>query len=218
MNVRTRGLTGVRGGLAAVLAAVCAVAAAAPAVAASAPAPVRGATSATAAAPRFLKPADLPPHPSSAWTAGPVVSGQPDPLPPCVGAALPSTTVHRDYWTDVDAGAQQLTVVERDERRAKEFVELLRRDLADCAAELMEQDPEVTATGRDYGTVDVEEGAFVRGLATSWSWGGNDVSLFAVGRDGRTVTVVRWAQLGGFQDAPVAAFRTTTRKAVDGLY
>ena len=69
-----------------------------------------------------------------------------------------------------------------------------------------------------YGSLPVEEGARVHGLHTATSWGATDIHLLSVGRDGRTVTVVSWGQMGDFDDAPVAAFRKTTTKAVAKLY
>lgn len=172
---------------------------------------------AAAGSPRFLAPAELPPHASSAWTAGPVTAGQPDPLPMCVGEALPSTSVHRAYRTDYDTGALQVTVVERSEQRAKDFAALLRKDLAGCAEKLM-QDPEITATQKYYGKLNVEEGAHVYGFHTEATWGASDINMFSVGRDGRTVTVVQWGQMGDFANAQVTDFKSTTLKAVGKLY
>ncbi|MEV7993574.1 hypothetical protein AB0O67_17120 [Streptomyces sp. NPDC086077] len=168
--------------------------------------------------PRFLAPGELPPHPASPWYAGRVTAGQPDPLPICVGDALPSTASHRTYWTEFDTNALQVTVVERNERRAKEFAALLRKDLAGCAKKLMEQDPDMTAAKKYYGRLNVEEGAHVYGIDTAHSWGASDIALFSVGRDGRTVTVVKWAQMGNFQHAQVADFKATTVKAVKKLH
>ncbi|MGW0817878.1 hypothetical protein ACWD00_32440 [Streptomyces viridiviolaceus] len=169
------------------------------------------------AAPGFLEPSELPPHPSSDWYAGPVTAGQPDPLPICVGDALPSIASHRSYWTEYDTGALQVTVVERSTRRAKEFAALLRRDLAGCARKLMKQYPDITAAQKYYGRLDVEEGAHVYGIHTASTWGASDIGLFAVGRDGRTVTVVQWGRMGSFEHAQVADFRATTVTAVDKL-
>ena len=45
-----------------------------------------------------------------------------------------------------------------------------------------------------------------------------DIRLLSVGRDGRTVTVVDWGQMGGFKDAPVKAFKKTTTTAVNKLH
>ncbi|MFE6162484.1 hypothetical protein ACFQ7F_26620 [Streptomyces sp. NPDC056486] len=173
---------------------------------------------AAADSPRFLAPAELPPHATSAWTAGPVTAGQPDPLPMCVGEALPSISVHRAYRTDLDTGALQVTVVERSEQRAKDFAALLRKDLDGCAKKLMQQDPEITATQKYYGKLNVEEGAHVYGVHTEATWGASDINMFSVGRDGTTVTLVQWGQMGNFAHAQVADFKTTTVKAVNKLY
>ncbi|PTH89488.1 hypothetical protein C9J60_00280 [Streptomyces sp. A244] len=212
MKIRTRGMRqnrGIRTTVAALAAVAGVTAAAVPAVAATTPA---------SGTPRFLEPADLPPHPTSPWHAGPVTAGQPDPLPICVGDALPSITTHRDYWTEYDTSAQQITVVERSEQRAKDFAALLRKDLAGCAKKLMQQDPDITATQKYYGRLNVEEGADVYGIHTASVWGSSDIGLFSVGRDGTTVTVVRWGQMGTFQHAQVADFKATTVTAVNKLY
>ncbi|MFF7551021.1 hypothetical protein ACFZCU_46595 [Streptomyces canus] len=185
-----------------------------------APQPPSRAAAATPASdtPRFLEPADLPPHPSSPWYAGAVPAGQPDPLPMCVGDALPSTTWHREYRTDYDTNAQQLTVEGRSEQWAKDFAALLRKDLAGCAKKLMQQDPDITATQKYYGRLNVEEGADVYGIHTASAWGSSNIGLFSVGRDGATVTAVRWGQMGTFQNAQVADFKATTVTAVNKLY
>ncbi|WP_055700057.1 hypothetical protein [Streptomyces silaceus] len=173
---------------------------------------------AAAGSPKFLAPSELPPHSSSAWTAGPVTAGQPDPLPMCVGEALPSTSVHRAYRTDYDTGALQVTVVERSEQRAKDFAALLRKKLDGCAETVMKLDPETTAKQKYYGRLAVEEGAHVYGVHTVTSWGASDINMFSVGRDGTTVTLVQWGQMGGFADAQVSDFKATTTTAVNKLY
>ncbi|MGD6749034.1 hypothetical protein [Streptomyces sp. BH105] len=186
---------------------------------AAATAGVAGTTTAAAAAdgPGFLAPSQLPPHPSSPWYAGPVTAGQPDPLPMCVGEALPSISVHRAYYTDLDATALQVTVVERSTQRAKDFAALLRKKLVGCAESVMQQNPDVKATQKYYGRLPVEEGAHVYGVHTTTTWGASDINLFSVGRDGDTVTVVRWGQMGSYGDAPVDAFKKTTVTAVNKL-
>ncbi|GAA2575832.1 hypothetical protein GCM10010304_15650 [Streptomyces roseoviolaceus] len=206
MQIRARGIRTTVAALAAV-AGVAAVAV-----------PAAAATTPASATPRFLEPAELPPHPTSPWYAGPVTAGQPDPLPVCVGEALPSIATHRSYGTEFDTNAQQITVVERTAQRAKDFAALLRKDIAGCAKKLMEQDPDLTATQKSYGRLNVEEGAHVYGLHTASAWGSSDIGLFSVGRDGRTVTVVLWGQMGNFQHAQVADFKKTTVTAVNKLY
>ncbi|MGV9253873.1 hypothetical protein [Streptomyces sp. NPDC003697] len=177
-----------------------------------------GSRSGAAGTPRFLEPRDLPPHPASPWYGGPVTAGQPDPLPVCVGEALPSIASHRRYWTEFDTGALQVTVVERSVQRAKAFAALLRKDLAGCARKLTRQDPGITAAEKYYGRIHVEEGADVYGLHTASAWGSSDINLFSVGRDGRTVTFVEWGQMGDFRHAQVGDFKATTVRAVGKLY
>ncbi|MEU6893562.1 hypothetical protein ABZ934_17520 [Streptomyces sp. NPDC046557] len=41
--------------------------------------------------------------------------------------------------------------------------------------------------------------------------------LYGIGRDGATVTVVKWGRMGTLADAPVAAFKKTTATAVNKL-
>ncbi|MBZ6210356.1 hypothetical protein KVH31_28080 [Streptomyces olivaceus] len=200
----------------ALLAAVTALAAGAAVAVTTVPA--TAATPRSGGAPAFLEPAELPPHPSSDWYAGPVTAGQPDPLPMCVGDALPSLASHRRYWTEMDTGALQVTVVERSTPRAHRLAELLRADLADCARRIAEQYPDITATQKDYGELDVEEGAHVYGVHTVAEWGASDVNLLSVGRDDRAVTVVQWGQMGTPEHAQVADFKQTAATAVDKLY
>jgi len=210
MPVRTRG---VRIAAAALAAGAAVAVAAVPATAAT-----PGSGTPGSAEPAFLEPSELPPHPASDWYAGPVTAGQPDPLPMCVGEALPSIASHRRYWTEYDTGALQVTVVERSTKRAKEFAALLRKDLAGCARTVEERYPDITATQKYYGRLNVEDGAHVYGVHTVSAWGASDIGLFSVGRDGTTVTVVQWGQMGTFAHAQVAGFEATTVTAVDKLY
>ncbi|WP_239091985.1 hypothetical protein [Streptomyces sp. SID14478] len=190
--------------------ALAAMAAVAGAAAATTPA-------AAATDPQFLAASELPPHPHSAWVAGPVTAGQPDPLPMCVGAALPSTSEHRVFRTDYDTAALQVTVVERSVQRAKDYVALLREDMSGCPHELVTQDPDVTATERFYGPLDVGDGAEVFGINTTTTWGATDINLFSIGRVGNVVTVVQWGEMGDFTNAPVDDFKQTTITAVNKL-
>lgn len=171
------------------------------------------------AAPDFLSASQLPPHPSSDWTAGPVTDGFPVELAYCLGEGVPAYDYrHRVFRTDLDTGAVQVTVVTGSAAKGRALAALLNKEIRACADRLEESDPEVDAAYRSYGPVRVEEGARVHGLHTETSWGATDIHLLSVGRDGRTVTVVGWGQMGDFGDAPVAAFRKTTKKAVEKLY
>jgi hypothetical protein len=181
------------------------------------------ATAGTAAAadrsPRFLSAADLPPHPSSAWTAGKVTDGVPDELRLCLDDVFPGyDSRYRPFHTDLDTTARQLTIVTGSTAKAKALAARMNQEIRTCATRVEQAHPDVEATHRGYGALPVEEGARVHGLHTETSWGANDVRLLSVGRDGRTVTVVEWSQIGDLDDAPVRAFKRTTTTAVGKLY
>ncbi|WP_435251397.1 hypothetical protein [Streptomyces tendae] len=182
-------------------------------------APAAGAAPRTAK-PAFLSASQLPPHPTSSWTAGPVTDGFSDELGLCLSTeGVPVHDYrHRRFWTDLDTGAVQLTVVTGTAAQAKALAKHYDDLIRTCADRIEESSADVEAEGRDYGTLPVEEGAHVRGLHTETSWGATDIALLSVGRDGRTVTVVKWGQMGDFRNAPVAAFKKTTSTAVDKLY
>ncbi|MER5895791.1 hypothetical protein [Streptomyces sp. NPDC001876] len=175
--------------------------------------------SAKAVPPAFLKASQLPPHPSSDWVAGPVTDGFPVELAYCLGEGVPAYDYrHRVFHTDLDTGAAQVTVVTGSDAKGKALAALLNKEIRSCADRIEQNDPEIEAEGRDYGSLPVEEGARVHGLHTTTSYGATDIHLLSVGRDGRTVTVVSWGQMGSFADAPVAAFKNTTITAVKRLY
>ena len=181
-------------------------------------APVAGAAPKTAA-PKFLSASQLPPHPTSSWTAGRVTEGFPEALGSCVDTegVMSYDYRYREYRTDVDASAVQLTVVADTAALAKALAKQYDDLIRNCAQRI-EESSDIRAEGRDYGKLPVEEGARVRGLHTETSYGATDISLWSVGRDGRTVTVVQWGQMGDFDDAPVDAFKKTTSTAVNKLY
>ncbi|MFF3705112.1 hypothetical protein [Streptomyces phaeochromogenes] len=169
--------------------------------------------------PKFLSASQLPPHPSSSWTAGKVTDGVPDELRFCIQDTLPGyDSRYRDFRTDLETNAQQLTFVVGSSAKAKALATRLNKDIRACATRIEQSDPETEAALKDYGKLSVEEGAHAYGLHTETSWGATDINLYSVGRDGRAVTLVRWGQMGDFSDAPVKAFKKTTTTAVNKLY
>ncbi|MFJ5548392.1 hypothetical protein [Streptomyces sp. NPDC093225] len=176
------------------------------------------ATASAATAPGFLTGRDLPPHPSSPWYAGRVTRGIPDPVPFCLDRALPATGVwHRTFGTEYDTGAVQVSVRAASGTAAARLAAALERKVAACAADWLRKTPGGTASWQDYGKVVVEEGAHVYGVHTSIPESEPGVSLFGIGRDGSTVTVVRWAEMGTLSQAPVKAFKKTVVTAVNKL-
>ncbi|MFJ1968654.1 hypothetical protein ACIO93_08280 [Streptomyces sp. NPDC087903] len=181
-----------------------------------------GPADAATRAPGFLSAADLPPHPSSPWTAGKVTAGVPEEVETdrCLSMALGggSDSWYRDFRTDLDTSARQVSVELPSVSAAKGRFARVNKDIKSCPVRIERAEPEVEATLKDYGSLAVEEGAHVYGLHTETSWGATDIRLLSVGRDGRAVTVVDWGQLGDFGDAPVKAFKKTTRTAVKKLH
>ncbi|MEU9799868.1 hypothetical protein [Streptomyces sp. NPDC051000] len=180
------------------------------------------ATSATAtaaaAAPGFLSGTDLPPHPSSPWYAGKVTKGLPESAPFCLEGALPAAgSWHRAFGTDYDTGATQISVRTASNAAAAKLATALERKVAACAADWLRTTPGGTASWQDYGKLPVEEGAHVYGVHTSVPDSEPGVHLYGIGRDGVTVTVVKWGQMGHLGDAPVPAFKKTTTTAVNKL-
>ncbi|MFJ9077968.1 hypothetical protein ACIRO3_22370 [Streptomyces sp. NPDC102278] len=180
------------------------------------------ATSATAtaaaAAPGFLSGTDLPPHPSSPWYAGKVTKGLPESAPFCLEGALPAAgSWHRAFGTDYDTGATQISVRTASNAAAAKLTTALERKVAACAADWLRTTPGGTASWQDYGKLPVEEGAHVYGVHTSVPDSEPGVHLYGIGRDGVTVTVVKWGQMGHLGDAPVPAFKKTTTTAVNKL-
>ncbi|MFK0235122.1 hypothetical protein [Streptomyces vinaceus] len=172
----------------------------------------------TLAAPGFLGAADLPPHPTSPWHAGKITKGLPETAPFCLDGVLPAAgSWHRRFGTDLDTGAVQVSVRASSDAAAARLARNLERAVAACAADWRREHPEGTAGSKDYGALPVEEGAHVYGVHTSIPDSEPGVHLFGIGRDGATVTVVQWGQMGDLGDAPVAAFRRTTTTAVNRL-
>ncbi|GGR91783.1 hypothetical protein Snoj_52090 [Streptomyces nojiriensis] len=177
------------------------------------------ATSAAAAtAPGFLTGTDLPPHPASPWYAGAVTAGLPESAPFCLEGVLPSAgSWHRVFGTEYDTGAVQVSVRSASPSAAARLAGVLERKVAACAADWLRRTPGGTASWQDYGTLPVEEGAHVYGVHTSIPDSEPGVHLYGIGRDGSTVTVVQWGEMGDLSHAPVAGFKKTTTKAVNKL-
>ncbi|MEV7561236.1 hypothetical protein [Streptomyces sp. NPDC089795] len=188
-------------------------------VAAAAALVLTASTSAAAAtAPGFLAGADLPPHPTSPWYAGAVTKGLPETAPFCLEGVLPAANSwHRVFGTEYDTGAVQVSVRSASPSAAAKLAGTLEREVAACAADWLRTTPGGTASWQDYGTLPVEEGAHVYGVHTSVPESEPGVHLFGIGRDGSTVTVVQWGQMGDLSHAPVADFKKTTTKAVNKL-
>ncbi|MFI5618365.1 hypothetical protein [Streptomyces sp. NPDC051567] len=175
-------------------------------------------TAAAATAPGFVNGSDLPANPHSPWSSGAVTAGLPGTTPFCLEGVLPAAgSWHRAFSTEVDAHATQISVRTASPAAATKLAASLERKVAACAADWLRTNPGGTASWQDYGTLPVEEGAHVYGVGVSVPDSAHGVGLYGIGRDGSTVTVVQWGQMGQLPEAPVAAFKQTTTTAVHKL-
>ncbi|MFI2288939.1 hypothetical protein [Streptomyces niveus] len=172
-----------------------------------------------ATTPGFLAAKDMPPAAGNFWTAGGITAGAPETDPFCLEKVLPAkgTTWHRVFGTDLDTGGVQVSVRAASDSAAGKLAASAEASVAACAADWLRATPGGTASWDDYGRLAVEDGARVVGVATSVPDSGADVRLLGIGRDGDTVTIVVWSQLGNLGQAPVAAFKKTTTTAVNKL-
>ncbi|MFF9250021.1 hypothetical protein ACIQJ8_08540 [Streptomyces globisporus] len=181
-----------------------------PAAAAPAPAPAQ---------PKFLSANQLPAS-HTPWTAGPIRKGVPAEGSVCTTGIAPAAgTRHRDFRTELDTNARQTITVAPTTAMAKALAAELRSALETCLDRLKEQDPGLEGEAFYQGRINVEEGAHVYSIDTSYpEVGSTDIGLYSVGRDGRTVTVVEWGQMGELDGAPLEGFKKTTRTAVAKLH
>ncbi|MEU2392860.1 hypothetical protein [Streptomyces sp. NPDC007369] len=125
---------------------------------------------------------------------------------------------YREFTTAETATAEQKVLVFATEAEAVTFADAARQNYADCPGR-EEQRPGIEATGHDHGVIDVEEGATLQGMHTV-DTGAQERPhmnyLFGVGRDGDTVTLVRWSSYWGAP--PVEAWKSVVRTAVNKLY
>ncbi len=186
-------------------------------------APVSAATASPAKAqpkaPGFLAAADIPDGSGTEWTAGRVTKGTTEAPPFCLESVLPAkgATWHRQYRSDLDTGALQLSVTSPSTSAAARLAAAAEKAVAACAGDWL-SDTGATASWRDHGRLAVEEGAHVYGIQTEMPEGAVDSHLIGIGRDGRTVTFLMWGQMGGLEHTPVPAFKKATVKAVQKLH
>ena len=182
--------------------------------------PEAGEPAGPTAEPAFLSGTQLPPHASSPWYESEVTGGLPETPVFCLGDVLTTAqdASHRTFWTDLDTSAVQVTVRADSVAEARAIAAQAEDAVRGCADVYEQQYPGAEADLGDFGKVPVRDGGHVYGVDTAHPEGATDVHLFGIGRDGSTVTVVAWGQMGDFDQAPVGDFRATTRTALAKLY
>ncbi|CAM5243636.1 hypothetical protein SBADM41S_00641 [Streptomyces badius] len=189
------------------------------AVTALAQVPVAAAPAPAPAEPKFLSAGQLPAS-HTPWTADPVRQGRARGRVRVHRWDHPAAgTRHRDFRTELDTNARQTITVAATTAQAKKLAADLRSAVETCLDRLKEQEPGLEGEAFYQGRINVEEGAHVYSIDTSYpEVGSTDIGLFSVGRDGRAVTVVEWGQMGELDGAPLKGFKKTTRTAVAKLY
>jgi len=164
----------------------------------------------------FLLVEDLPAD--ATWVADGIVAGEPEIEEFCVGEVIqPEGTRHQPYHTDLDAFARQHVTTSTTEGAAARLQRRLNSAVRGCAEAYEEQHPGSTAIFKRYREREIADGVAVYGVFTEDDFGALSANLFAVGRDGTEVTVVRYGRIGRESVAPVRAFERTAKRAVELL-
>ncbi|MDT0269820.1 hypothetical protein RM844_26405 [Streptomyces sp. DSM 44915] len=172
----------------------------------------RGAPAA-AAAEDFVTGDELPAHPDGWYSQGPV-DGLPEVPVFCYDTLLPAAGAsHVAHWTELDATATQVVLELDSESAAADLAAVLDEASTRCAGDWLAANPGATASWDELGEVPGADYSRVFGVYTAPEEAGHDVNLFAVLRDGSTVTVVRWGQMGTLSQAPVTEFLDTAEAA-----
>lgn len=177
---------------------------------------------------KFLTAAQLPQGPRyRSWKAMPARAGLPDPRTFCLGGTMsPTTTSYTAYRSGTEAGAQHFIAVGATDARATALAAKLKAKIQGCFQEWLEltghsiyQGKRITASWKRYGTYDVADGLTVWGVFTSPPKPTPPTThLYAVGRDGRTVTVLHLGLNGVQKDAPAGPFTETAETAMREMY
>jgi hypothetical protein len=183
---------------------------------------------ASAAAPKFLTASQLPQGARyGTWKAQPVRAGLPSPRTFCLGGTMAaSTTTFTPFRSGTEAGAQHFVAVGLSEARAKGLADRLRTKIEGCFKEWLEltggtiyKGKKINASWRRYGTYDIADGMTVWGVFTVPPKPTPPTThLYAVGREGRTVSVLHLGLNGAEKVAPHADFTVTAETALRQLY
>jgi hypothetical protein len=169
------------------------------------------------ATPTFLATADLPASAEAkTWTEQPgTSSGLPEVEYTCIkGLLAADSTTYKAWSGDMTAEMKQFVTVYSDAAAAEAAVAALNSGIASCD-ERVEGDSAYQRAG-DFPAV--ANGVTVHEMYFAPENSEYHLQLFGVGRDGSTVVVTTLGQMGQKEDAPVDAFTTTAKTAVEKVY
>ena len=171
---------------------------------------------AMAGAPDFLRTRDLPRGHS--WSAAGVETGVPAGREFCLSRTIPAdSTLYQRYADGLDATVIEYIHTSDSEADAIALVKQETRRLKTCTARWLQHEPNGSAEFKSYGRQPVEDGVSSSGVFTYPPQADPSATLFAVGRDGTTVTIVRFGQIGTSADADVDDFLRSARLATDRM-
>jgi hypothetical protein len=186
-----------------------------------------GAAEATAG-PRYLTASQLPQGSRyGTWETGRAHKGLPYPRTFCLGGTMSaSTTSYTTFESSTEAGAQQYVSTRATEAGAVYLVGKLRSAIEACHKAWIKltsngiyKGKKIKAGWQRYGTFDVADGMTVWGVFTTPPKPTPPTThMYAVGREGRTVTVLHIGLNGTAGTAPVEPFTDVAETAVRQLY
>lgn len=163
----------------------------------------------------FLVKADLPQASQyTPWTAQAKKSGLPKPMYTCIAGILPAgKSKSQTFSSDMTAEVREIITVTKNKTEAKALVSKLRNAIANCDDKL----DDVTGIARiaRYKTAD---GLTLDAVYTAPPNSEYNYQLFAVGRDGKAVVVTTFGDMGQEGEAPVTAFTTTAKRALQKAF
>jgi hypothetical protein len=163
----------------------------------------------------FVPKSDLPQASQyTPWKAQAPKAGLPKPMYTCIKGILPAAaSSHQVFTSDMTAEVREIITVAKNKTEAKALVSKLRSAIANCDDKL----DDVTGIDRiaRYKTAD---DLTLDAVYTAPENSEYNFQLFAVGRDGKAVVVTTFGDMGQKADAPIAAFTTTAKKALQKAF
>lgn len=163
----------------------------------------------------FIKKSDLPQASQyTPWTAQAKKAGLPKPMYTCIKGIIPAgKSTSRSWTSDLTAEVREIITVTKNKTEAKALAAKLRSAIANCDDKL----DDVTDIDRiaRYKTAD---GLTLDAVYTAPPNSEYNYQLFAVGRDGKAVVVTTFGDMGQEGEAPIAAFTTTAKRALQKAF
>ncbi|MBA3745265.1 hypothetical protein [Sporichthya sp.] len=163
----------------------------------------------------FVPKSDLPQASQyTPWTAQAPKAGLPKPMYTCIKGILPAgKSSYQTFSGDLAAEVREIITVAKNKTEAKALAAKLRSAIANCDDKL----DDVTDIDR-IGRFKTADGLTLDAVYTAPEGSEYNFQLFAVGRDGRAVVVTTFSDMGQEDDAPIAAFTTTAKRALQKAF